>query len=73
MRDPDLRVRFVVEIEPMEFYDSKLPGAKKSSRRYARDWRRHLDRAVREALCLGLYSRAVKVYMVNADTGERIS
>jgi len=72
-RQPDLNVRFVVEIEPMGFYDCKIPGHKRTSRQYARGWRRHLDRAVREIFCLGPYSKGVKVYMVDADTGERIS
>ena len=72
MRKPDLRVKYVVEIEPLEFYDRLVP-TRKSSRRWARDWRRHLDAVVREVFCVGPHSKAVKVYMVDADTGERIS
>ena len=72
MKDPDLKVRYVVEIEPMEFYDCKTKGVEKKARSYARMWRRHLDHVVREVFCVGPYSKGVKVYMVDADTGERI-
>lgn len=73
MREPDLNVRYVVEIDPMGFYDCRVPKHKKSARRYARQWRRHLDYAVRRAMGLGEYSKSVRVYMVDADTGEKIS
>jgi len=63
----------VVEIEPMGFYDCHVPEHRKTARSYARMWRRHLDHMVRDAMCVGEYSKGVKVYMVDADTGERIS
>lgn len=73
IRKPDLNVRFVIDIEPIGFFDCKVPKHKKSSRAWARQYRRHIDRSLRSTLGVGEYSKGVRVYMVDADTGERIS
>ena len=72
-RQPDLRVKYVIEIETIEFFDRKKPYHVKGALKWAREWRRFIDRALREVMCVGPYSKVVSVTMIDPDTGRRIS